>query len=100
MASIHPFRALRYDPEQVTPSDVVTQPYDKITPKSQERYYAASPYNLVRLILGKREAGDNDQNNVYTRASAALPLSFASGAGRASSCKTRNPRSMSTPRRL
>src|SRR6476660_6209358 len=30
MASIHPFRALRYDPERVTPSDVVTQPYDKI----------------------------------------------------------------------
>jgi len=70
MASIHPFRALRYDPERVTPSDVVTQPYDKITPQSQERYYAASPYNLVRLILGKREPGDNDQNNVYTRASA------------------------------
>jgi uncharacterized protein (DUF1015 family) len=70
MASIHPFRALRYDPKRVTPSDVVTQPYDKITPQSQERYYAASPYNLVRLILGKREAGDNDQNNVYTRASA------------------------------
>ena len=70
MASIHPFRALRYDPKRVPPSDVVTQPYDKITPRSQERYYAASPYNLVRLILGKQEAGDNDQNNVYTRASA------------------------------
>jgi uncharacterized protein (DUF1015 family) len=70
MASIHPFRALRYDPKRVTPSDVVTQPYDKITPQSQERYYAASPYNLVRLILGRREPDDNDQNNVYTRASA------------------------------
>ncbi len=68
MAHIVPFRALRYDPKRVTPSDVVTQPYDKITPQGQERYYAASPYNLVRLILGKREPDDNDQNNVYSRA--------------------------------
>jgi len=68
MAHIVPFRALRYDPKRVTPSDVVTQPYDKITPQGQERYYAASPYNLVRLILGKREPSDDDRNNVYTRA--------------------------------
>jgi len=68
MAHIVPFRALRYDPQRVTPSAVVTQPYDKITPDSQERYYAASPYNLVRLILGKREPEDTDQSNVYTRA--------------------------------
>jgi uncharacterized protein (DUF1015 family) len=68
MAYIVPFRALRYDPKRVTPASVVTQPYDKITPESQDRYYAASPYNLVRLILGKREPADNDQNNVYTRA--------------------------------
>ncbi len=69
MAHIVPFRALRYDPKRVNPSTVVTQPYDKITPESQERYYAASPYNLVRLILGKQKPADNDQSNVYTRAS-------------------------------
>ena len=68
MAHIVPFRALRYDSKRVTPSDVVTQPYDKITPQGQERYYAASPYNLVRLILGKRDPSDDDRNNVYTRA--------------------------------
>lgn len=33
MAHIVPFRALRYDPKRVTPSEVVTQPYDKITPQ-------------------------------------------------------------------
>src|ERR1700676_2621686 len=54
MAGIHPFRALRYDLRQVSASQVVTQPYDKITPAMQERYYAASPYNLVRIILGRR----------------------------------------------
>ncbi len=54
MADILPFRALRYDLQRVSASQVVTQPYDKITPAMQERYYAASPYNLVRIILGRR----------------------------------------------
>ncbi len=49
-------------------ADVVTQPYDKITPEMQARYYAKSPYNLIRLVLGEREAADSDSNNVYTRA--------------------------------
>jgi uncharacterized protein (DUF1015 family) len=48
---------------------VATQPYDKITPAMQERYYAASPYNLVRLILGKRQSTDIAGNDdPYTRA--------------------------------
>jgi uncharacterized protein (DUF1015 family) len=68
MADIIPFAALRYDPQRVTPAQVVTQPYDKITPGMQERYYAASPYNLVRIILGRRRAEDNTEDNVYTRA--------------------------------
>src|SRR6267143_6687232 len=68
MAYIVPFRALRYDPQRVRPASVVTQPYDKITPESQERYYASSPYNLVRLILGKREHADNSTENDYSRA--------------------------------
>jgi uncharacterized protein (DUF1015 family) len=68
MAYILPFRALRYDPQRVQPASVVTQPYDKISPEMQDSYYAASPYNLVRIILGKKDAADSDQSNVYTRA--------------------------------
>ena len=70
MTDIHPFRAFRYDPRQVSPAQVVTQPYDKITPTLQDRYYAASPHNLVRVILGRREENDNPANNVYSRAAA------------------------------
>ncbi|MFZ0804474.1 MAG: DUF1015 domain-containing protein [Terriglobales bacterium] len=70
MAHIAPFRALRYDPARVDLASVVTQPYDKITPEMQERYYAASPHNLVRIILGKREANDDAGENTYTRAAA------------------------------
>ena len=72
MAEIQPFRALRYDSQQVSLSQVVTQPYDKITPALQDRYYAASPYNLVRIILGRAETHDNPANNVYSRAAAAF----------------------------
>lgn len=70
MANILPFRAVRYDLQRVNAAQVVTQPYDKITPAMQEQYYAASPYNLVRIILGRREPGDNTAQNVYSRASA------------------------------
>src|SRR5271170_6012682 len=72
MAIISPFRAWRYDPQRVPIQQVVTQPYDKITPAMQERYYQASPYNLVRIILGKPLPGDGDAENVYTRARASF----------------------------
>ena len=72
MAKIFPFRALRYNPDKVRIGDVVTQPYDKISAAMQDGYYAASPYNLVRIILGKAEAGDGDASNVYTRAADSL----------------------------
>ena len=68
MADIRPFRALRYDPQRVSPAKVLTQPYDKISPEMQQRYYSASPYNLVRIILGRHQPGDNTEHNVYTRA--------------------------------
>jgi uncharacterized protein (DUF1015 family) len=68
MAYIEPFRALRYDPTRVSIAEVVTQPYDKITPEMQDRYYAASPYNLVRLILGRQQVGDHAGETTYTRA--------------------------------
>jgi uncharacterized protein (DUF1015 family) len=69
MASIYPFRAWRYNPSAVHLEDVVTQPYDKISPAMQEGYYQRSPYNLVRIILGLPELFDAEgAENVYTRA--------------------------------
>ena len=70
MADILPFRALRYNLKKVSASNVVTQPYDKITSAMQDGYYAASPYNLVRIILGRRNSADNTADNVYSRAAA------------------------------
>jgi len=69
MAHIYPFRAWRYNPSAVRLEDVVTQPYDKISPAMQEAYYERSPYNLVRIILGKPELFDAEGGeSVYTRA--------------------------------
>jgi uncharacterized protein (DUF1015 family) len=69
MARIYPFRAWRYNPSAVRLDDVVTQPYDKISPAMQQAYYQRSPYNLVRIILGLPELFDaGDGENVYTRA--------------------------------
>lgn len=69
MARIYPFRALRYNPLQVKLADVVTQPYDKITPAMQQAYYQRNPYNLVRIILGLPELFDgNGTQDVYRRA--------------------------------
>jgi uncharacterized protein (DUF1015 family) len=70
MAEIRPFRAYRYDTNRVALKDVLTQPYDKITAEMQERYYAASAYNLIAIEKGKAAAGDTPENNVYTRAAA------------------------------
>jgi len=73
MARIYPFRAWRYNPAQVSLGDVVTQPYDKISPAMQQAYYQKNPYNLVRVILGLPEATDAQTGQtVYSRAAAYL----------------------------
>ncbi len=68
MAEIQPFKGVLYNTERVKPADVLTQPYDKITPEMRERYLKLSPFNLVQIELGKEQAGDTETNNKYTRA--------------------------------
>src|SRR3990167_2586194 len=69
MVAIHPFRALRYNLDVVGDlSRVIAPPYDVIGPQEQDALYAASPYNIVRLILGTTSPADTEQDNRYTRA--------------------------------
>ncbi len=79
MANIFPFRAYRYTPKAGPADQLLAQPYDKITPQMQERYYGLSPHNFVRLDKGKEEASDDDSQNVYTRAAATLEQWIAGG---------------------
>src|SRR5437660_8137069 len=72
MAQVYPFRAFRYNPKQTPFDRVLTQPYDKISPAMQEKYYAADPHNLIAVEKGRAYPSDTPQNNVYTRAAAAI----------------------------
>jgi uncharacterized protein (DUF1015 family) len=79
MARIFPFQPYRYTPAAGPLDQVVTQPYDKISPAMRERYLSLSPYNLVRIILGERRPDDGPAGNVYTRAAAHLNDWIAGG---------------------
>jgi uncharacterized protein (DUF1015 family) len=72
MAEIRPFQAYRYNAQRVSPADVTTQPYDKITPSMQEHYYSASPYNLIAVEKGRVLPEDSAGSDVYTRAAAKI----------------------------
>jgi uncharacterized protein (DUF1015 family) len=79
LAQIYPFHPLRYSVSAGPIENLVTQPYDKISPAMRTRYLSLSPYNLVRIILGERSLADNDADSVYTRAARHLNDWIASG---------------------
>ncbi len=69
MATIAPFTGIRYNPYKVGDlSKVVSQPYDRIGPDLQKKYYDLHQYNIVRLIRGQEFDDDTPEQNVYTRA--------------------------------
>jgi uncharacterized protein (DUF1015 family) len=69
MATIRPFRGVRYNPERIGDlSAVISQPYDRVRHGLQDKYYDQSPHTIVRIIKGKEEPRDDEGNNVYTRA--------------------------------
>lgn len=69
MATIKPFRAIRYNQEKISSiNHVISQPYDRVRYGLQDQYYDLSPYNVTRIIKGKEGPGDSETENVYTRA--------------------------------
>lgn len=69
MAIIKSFRGTRYNAERIGDlSAVISQPYDRVRHGLQDKYYDLSPYNVVRIIKGKGGPGDDEDNDVYTRA--------------------------------
>lgn len=69
MATIIPFRGLRYNRDKIDDlAHVVTPPYDIIDEAAQARYYAQHPANIIRLELGLTYAEDTANNNRYSRA--------------------------------
>lgn len=73
MADVRPLHGIRYAPEVVPDlAEVVTPPFDVISPEAQERYYTRNPYNIIRAELGKITPEDDTLNNRYTRAARTL----------------------------
>lgn len=73
MATIKPFKGIRYNPEKIENFDtVISQPYDRVRYGLQDQYYDLSDYSIVRIIKGKEFDDDNEKNNVYTRAKSFL----------------------------
>ncbi|MBU3933099.1 MAG: DUF1015 domain-containing protein [Candidatus Omnitrophica bacterium] len=69
MAHIRSFRGILYNPRKIKNiAKVFTEPYDVISPLEQAAYHKGHPYNIIRLILGKRHPADNSKNNRYIRA--------------------------------
>ncbi len=69
MANIAPFKGTRYNQDKIKDfSKVVAPPYDVISKDEQDELYKMSEYNIVRMLLGKDLAHDNENENKYTRA--------------------------------
>jgi len=70
MPEIQAFRGIRYNLGRVgSLSQVVTPPYDVISPEMQDYFYKLHPYSFIRIDLNRIEPGDDDEkNNRYTRA--------------------------------
>lgn len=72
MPRVLPFAGLRFDLALVGLLERVTAPpYDVISPEEHDRFLAASPYNVIRLDLG-REPGGPGEPDRYARAAADL----------------------------
>jgi len=69
MVETYPFKGLTYNKEKIKkPDDVMSPPYDIISDEMQKNLYNKHPQNFVRLILGKINTNDSNDNNRYTRA--------------------------------
>ena len=94
MPDVSPFRGVRYDVARVgTLSDVVAPPYDVIDPALQDRLYAASPYNVIRLELNRDEPGDSADRRSL-RAGGPVPEGLAATGN---SSRGRSPRLLRLP---
>ena len=69
MSRISPFVGLSFDRSIVGSHDLVTTPpYDVISDAARRHFLDASPYNVIRLVLGPNGAGDGGADDKYRQA--------------------------------
>ncbi|WP_319526370.1 DUF1015 domain-containing protein [uncultured Desulfosarcina sp.] len=71
MATVTPFKGVRYNPDIIGNSaDVATPPYDVISPEEQRAFYNRHPNNVIRLILNPSQPTDTATDNPHSRSAA------------------------------
>ena len=78
MAALDPFRAVLYA-SSIDPALVTTPPYDVISGAERERLESLHPHNIIRIILGTEQPGDQPGSDKYSRAAALLRDWLATG---------------------
>ncbi|MFA5098005.1 MAG: DUF1015 domain-containing protein [Candidatus Margulisiibacteriota bacterium] len=80
MATISPFKGVLYNKEKIKDiSALIAPPYDVIDEAEREKLYARDENNIIRVILGRDEEGDNPSDNRYTRAAQFIKSGLADG---------------------
>jgi uncharacterized protein (DUF1015 family) len=73
LADIRPFYGVHYNPTLIKDmAKVICPPYDIIPPQLQQELHERSEYNFVRIEYGMESPHDNNSDNKYTRAAAAM----------------------------
>lgn len=78
MAEVKAFKALRYT-DTKNMKNLVTPPYDIISPDAQKNYYDRDKNNVIRLEYGIINESDSENDNRYTRAKEFLDKSLENG---------------------
>jgi uncharacterized protein (DUF1015 family) len=80
LADVRPFRGLRYCPGTAANlADLLSPPFDVISPEGQRFLLQRHPANIVRLELSQERPDDTPQDSRYTRAAATLNRWLAEG---------------------
>lgn len=78
---VKPFRAYRFNEAVVGDANrCIAPPYDVIDAQTQNELFDSSEYNIARITKGRTHAGDDENNNVYTRAADYLKKWIEQGA--------------------
>jgi len=69
MASVSPFRGIRYNPDLVSVGEVLAPPYDVISDVQRDALCARDPHNIVHIDYGRPQPDDRaGVHDPYTRA--------------------------------
>jgi len=72
MATIRPFRGLRYSDKAGALEKLTAPPYDVLSPEQRDEYAARSPFNVVHLTLPESQPDDRSKYIKYARSAALL----------------------------